>query len=202
MDKPISDAAHNNSSISHLAVFVNRVAPSRYCSKNYPELWLPVPLVICMKTYLKTNCVMKKIKNERRILTLTATVLALLVAASPAQGSGRNPNLGIIPPGSTYRGLSYGEWGAQWWKTIFSIPVVNGYHPLISGGAFEGEKGVVFLAAAAGGVTIDVTIRPGASLFVPVLNSECSVSSRTRSTGMTKPKCEPVRMVTSITRQG
>ena len=106
---------------------------------------------------------------------LTATVLALLVAASPAQGTGRNPNPGIIPPGSTYRGQSYGEWGAQWWKTIFSIPVVDGYHPLIGGGAFEGEKGVVFLAAAAGGVTIDVTIRPGASLFVPVLNSECSV---------------------------
>src|SRR5205823_13468866 len=69
-------------------------------------------------------------KNERRILTLTATVLALLVAASPAQG--RNPNPGIIPPGSTYRGQSYGEWAAQWWKTIFSIPVVDGYHPLIS----------------------------------------------------------------------
>jgi hypothetical protein len=106
---------------------------------------------------------------------LTATVLALLVAASPAQGTGRNPNPGIIPPGSTYRGQSYGEWGAQWWKTIFSIPVVDGYHPLISGGAFGGEKKVVFLAAAAGGVTIDVSIRPGASLFVPVLNSECSV---------------------------
>jgi hypothetical protein len=79
-------------------------------------------------------------KNQRRILTLTATVLALLVAASPAQGAGRNPNPGIIPPGSTYRGQSYGEWGAQWWKTIFSIPVVNGDHPVISGGAFEGEK--------------------------------------------------------------
>jgi hypothetical protein len=133
-----------------------------------------------MKTKILRNAliilnVMKKIKNERRILTLTATVLAMLVAASPAQGTGRNPNPGIIPPGSTYRGLSYGEWGAQWWKTIFSIPVVDGYHPLISGGAFEGEKGVVFLAAAAGGVTIDVTIRAGTSLFVPVLNLECSV---------------------------
>ena len=106
---------------------------------------------------------------------LTATVLALLVAASPAQGSGRNPNPGIIPPGSTYRGQSYGEWGAQWWKTIFSIPVVDGDHPLFSGGAFEGKKRVVFLAAAGGGVTIDVTIPPGTSLFFPVLNSECSV---------------------------
>src|SRR5207302_11160844 len=94
---------------------------------------------------------------------LTATVLALRVVASPAQG--RNPNPSIIPPGSTYRGQSYGEWGAQWWKTIFSIPVVNGYHPLSSGGAFEGDRRVVFLAAAGGGVTIDVTIPPGTSLF-------------------------------------
>jgi len=122
-------------------------------------------------------------KKERKInmkpqnlkSALTVTVLALLVAASSAQGSGRNPNPGVIPPGSTYRGQSYGEWGAQWWKTIFSIPVVDGYHPYFSGGAFEGEKGVVFLAAAAGGVTIDVTIPAGASLFFPVLNSECSV---------------------------
>jgi len=106
---------------------------------------------------------------------LTATVLALLVAASPAQGTGRNPNPGIIPPGSTYRGQSYGEWGAQWWKTLFSIPVVDGDHPFFSGGPFEGEKRVVFLAATGGGVTIDVTIPPGTSLFFPVLNSECSV---------------------------
>jgi hypothetical protein len=81
---------------------------------------------------------------------LTATVLALLMAVSPVQGSGRNPNPGIIPPGSTYRGQSYGEWGAQWWKTIFSIPVVDGDHPLFSGGAFGEERRVVFLAAAGG----------------------------------------------------
>jgi len=37
------------------------------------------------------------------------------------------------------------------------------------------EKRVVFLAAAGGGVTIDVTIPPGTSLFFPVLNLECSV---------------------------
>jgi hypothetical protein len=121
------------------------------------------------KMIMKTNLWF----NRNRLLS--AIVLALLVAASPAQGSGRNPNPGIIPPGSTYRGQSYGEWGAQWWKTIFSIPVVDGDHPLISGGAFGEEKGVVFLAAAGGGVTIDVTIPAGASLFFPVINSECSV---------------------------
>jgi len=37
------------------------------------------------------------------------------------------------------------------------------------------KKRVVFLAATGGGVTIDVTIPPGTSLFFPVLNLECSV---------------------------
>ena len=114
-------------------------------------------------------------KTSLKITALAAITLALLVAASPAQGAGRNLNPGIIPPGSTYRGQSYGEWGAQWWKTLFSIPVVDGDHPFFSGGAFEGEKRVVFLAATGGGVTIDVTIPPGTSLFFPVLNFECSV---------------------------
>jgi len=78
------------------------------------------------------------VKTSFKITALAAITLALLMAASPAQG--RNPNPGIIPPGSTYRGQSYGEWGAQWWKTLFSIPVVDGNHPFFSGGAFEGEK--------------------------------------------------------------
>src|SRR5205807_9717659 len=98
---------------------------------------------------------------------LTATVLALLVAASPAQG--RNPNPGIIPPGSMYRGQSYGEWGAQWWKTIFSIPVVNGYHPLFIGGALGEQRRIVFFTAAAGRVTIGLTIPVGSSLCLPVI---------------------------------
>ena len=71
-------------------------------------------------------------KTSLKITALAAITLALLVAASPAQG--RNSNPGIILPGSTYRGQSYGEWGAQWWKTIFSIPAVDGDHPFFSGG--------------------------------------------------------------------
>jgi hypothetical protein len=107
--------------------------------------------------------------------TLAAAVLALLFTTSPAPAAGRNPNPGIIPPGSTYRGLTYGEWGALWWSTLFAIPVVDGDHPLFSGGAFGEDKGVVFLAAVGGGATIDVTVPAGASLFFPVINAECSV---------------------------
>lgn len=108
-------------------------------------------------------------------LALPIGVLALLLASSGVQAAGRNPNPGVIPPDGTYRGLSYGEWGAQWWSTAFSIPVVDGDHPLFSGGAFGEHQGVVFLAAVGGGATIDVTIPAGSALFFPVLNAECSV---------------------------
>jgi hypothetical protein len=107
--------------------------------------------------------------------SMLAAALLMLAAGANAQAEGRNPNPGIVPSGSTYRGLTYGEWGALWWQTIFSIPIVNGDHPYFSGGAFGENKGVVFLAAAGGGITIDVTVPAGASLFFPVLNAECSV---------------------------
>ena len=108
-------------------------------------------------------------------LLAAAILAALALSGESSAGAGRNPNPGVIPVGSTFRGLSYGEWGAQWWISMFSIPVVDGKHPYLTGGAFGGDKGVVFLAALPGPVTIDVTIPPGAALFLPVMNAECSV---------------------------
>jgi hypothetical protein len=107
-------------------------------------------------------------------LLATAT-LALLVATSPAQAAGRKPNPGVIPPGSTFRGLTYGEWGARFWTKLFAIPVVGGSHPYLSGGAFEGDQGVVFLTASGNGATFDITIKAGTPILCPVLNAECSV---------------------------
>jgi hypothetical protein len=73
-------------------------------------------------------------------------------------------------------GLSYGEWGAMWWRAAFATPVVDGDHPVISGGAFGGDDGVVFLAAVVGApAQVEVTIPAGTPLFVPVINTECSV---------------------------
>lgn len=107
--------------------------------------------------------------------SILAVVLLMLTASLNASATGRNPNPGIVPPGGTYRGLSYGEWGALWWQTITAIPIVNGDHPYFSGGVLGESHGVVFLAATGGGATIDVTIPAGTPLFFPVLNAECSV---------------------------
>ncbi len=102
-------------------------------------------------------------------------VLVTLVAGSSAALAQPSVNPGVIQPNAQYRGLTYGEWGARWWQTAFSIPVVDDDHPLISGGAFGGEDGVLFLSPLAGGVTIELTIPAGTALFFPVVNAECSV---------------------------
>jgi hypothetical protein len=101
-------------------------------------------------------------------------VLAAAAGSPAALAQDSNGNPGVVPPNAHIRGLSYGEWEARWWQTLFSIPVVDGYHPGISGGAFGGEDGVVFLTGVPGGPTIHVTIRPGTALFFPVVNAECS----------------------------
>jgi hypothetical protein len=107
-------------------------------------------------------------------LVLGTVALAVILAHAPAQGGNSNP--GVIPPHAKFRGLSYGEWAARWWSTVLSIPVKDGEHPVLSGGAFPGDKGVLFLAGKGGAAAIlDITIPPGTPLFFPVVNAECSV---------------------------
>jgi len=48
-----------------------------------------------------------------------------------AVGQG-NPNPGVIPPHARVHGLSYAEWGAQWWRWAYSFPV-DQFPPLQSG---------------------------------------------------------------------
>ena len=104
-------------------------------------------------------------------------VLAALAAISQvAHSQGGNKNAEVIPPHAKFRGLSYGEWGARFWQAAFATPIVEGDHPFISGGAFGGEDGVVFLAGVVGSpAEVDVVIPSGTALFIPVINAECSV---------------------------
>ncbi len=111
-----------------------------------------------------------------KCVAVVLLVLVTLAAVSyDAQAADGNPR--VIPPEASYQGLTYGEWGAKWWQAAFSVPVVGGDHPLISGGAFGGENGVLFLSGVGGGggVTVALTIPPGTALFFPVVNTECSV---------------------------
>src|SRR5262245_59240163 len=109
---------------------------------------------------------------------LALSVLSLNLAPSAfAQGGNNNP--GVVPPKANYRGLTYGEWHARYWQAMLALPVVNGVHPFLTYGAFEGEEGVVYLAPSyydyATTSLVDVTVPAGTPLFMPVrADAECS----------------------------
>src|SRR5437016_136690 len=76
-------------------------------------------------------------------------LVALATVSYNAQAANADP--GIVPPDDTYNGLTYEKWEAKWWQAAFSLPVdKHGHHPLLNGGAFGGEDGVVFLSGVGG----------------------------------------------------
>jgi hypothetical protein len=97
-----------------------------------------------------------------------------VVVSHHALAKGGNANAGVIPPNAHFRGFTYEDLEAQFWQTLFDIPVVDGDHPLFSGGAVAGENGIVFLAAPFGGAELEITIPAGTALFFPIVNTECS----------------------------
>ena len=116
------------------------------------------------------------IRSARLVLLLAAFVPVTLFASAQA----RDQYTAVIPPHATYRGLTYGEWTAQWWQSVFATPVEGASHPLITGGGFDGENGIVFLSAPVAPVgspsaTISITIPSGSPLFFPIVAVECSV---------------------------
>jgi hypothetical protein len=118
---------------------------------------------------------------------LAAATLVLFLAGNAAMAA-RDPNNGIAKPQASYQGQSYGEWAVEWWTNMYSMPVVNGQHPLLSGGAIITERGA-FLATAPGGVaTIDVTIPHSTPIFIPIVNAECSTIEPDPFHGDTEPE--------------
>lgn len=111
-------------------------------------------------------------------LALLLGAVNLLAISYHAQAAAGNKIAQVIPPQANFRVLSYGEWEAEWWRSLFLIPVVDGNHPIISGGAFAVVNGVLFLSPAYYENIvhpIDVTVSAGTAIFVPVISFECSV---------------------------
>ena len=115
------------------------------------------------------------IKRAGSLAWLAAVLITFATAPRAVSGNGNSGNPGIIPPHAKFRGLSYGEWGARFWTKLFAIPVVGGSHLYLSGGAFDGDRGVVFLTASGNGASFEVTIQAGTPILCPILNAECSV---------------------------
>src|SRR5437660_12901041 len=102
---------------------------------------------------------------------LLAGGLVIGLTSQVARGSG-NPNPGVIPPQARAHGLSYGEWGAQWWRWAYSFPLAQ-FPPSQSGegDCSLGQSGPVWFLAGTvgqGPVTRSCTIPTGKALFFPI----------------------------------
>ena len=108
-------------------------------------------------------------------LTLCGMLLAgglVIGLTSQAAMVERNPNPGVIPPHARPYGLSYGEWGARWWRWAYSFPLAQ-FPPLQSGevDCSLGQSGSAWFLASTvgqGPVTRSCTIPTGKALFFPI----------------------------------
>jgi len=83
-----------------------------------------------------------------------------------------NSNPGVIPPHARAYGLSYAEWGVQWWRWAYSFPLAE-FPPLQSGelDCAAGQSGSVWFLAGTvgqGPVARSCTIPAGKALFFPI----------------------------------
>ncbi len=101
-----------------------------------------------------------------------ATFLGLIVALG---GIAQQAPAGIVPPGGSYAGRTYNDWQVLWWQTAFATPIVDGDHPLFSGGVLGEQDGVVMLTGVFGVASLDLTISNNTAIFFPILNIESSV---------------------------
>lgn len=99
----------------------------------------------------------------------TVIAAALLLASASLTSFGQNA--GVVPPGSTSYGHSYGEWTEIWWQWALSIPAAD--NPVLdSTGQFAGvgQSGPVwFLGSTFGGSERrTLTIPANKAVFLPV----------------------------------
>src|SRR4029077_10068164 len=124
---------------------------------------------------MKTTALLKSaVTHVKWILCgmLLAGGLVIGPTSQVASGAG-NPNPGVIPPHAQAYGLSYAEWGAQWWRCAYSFPLAQ-FPPLQPGelDCAAGQSGPVwFLAGTAGQgpVTRSCTIPTGKAIFFPII---------------------------------
>lgn len=111
-----------------------------------------------------------KICNRHLLSTLMLATMSLsLSQVSQAQDDRDNP--WVFSPHERFHGRTYAELGARWWVEGYSIPIINGDHPALSGGVFGWDRDLRFLVGGANPV-INVTVPEDTALFVPITNQE------------------------------
>ena len=110
---------------------------------------------------------------RRLLIALGAALLVGIAAVAPAIGAPSS-----APLNAHYRGKTYGEWSAAWWRWAFAEPATNSPLSDATGarcGVHQTEK-VFFLAGSPSStpLTRSCTVRPGTPLLIPTINAECS----------------------------
>ena len=114
-------------------------------------------------------------------IVLTVSISLVLLSGSISGVYAYDSNPRVLPPQSDAFGKTYGEWSAEWWQWVFSLPVDQ--NPLFdeegdcSNGA-NGQHGKVwFLAGTFSEVPVvrNCTVPPGKPLLIPIVATECSV---------------------------
>jgi hypothetical protein len=118
--------------------------------------------------------------------TFVATVVLILIAGSAVHAA-------VAAPNATVEGRTLPEWSAEWWKSVFAIPVYADdgttiIHPQFDAPLNEGDTvdtdyarpsadgRVTFLYGSffGGDIERSVTIPAGKPVFVPIVNTEWS----------------------------
>jgi hypothetical protein len=103
-------------------------------------------------------------RNVKRgfVLLASALLFSSVVLCALAGGKG-NQNPGVLPPNSRIAGLTYGEWGAEWWQWLLAIPATDAQgnitNPILATGDVD-----LSMAQPAG----DVWYLTGAIQFTPI----------------------------------
>jgi hypothetical protein len=136
---------------------------------------------------MKKSKSMKKLNSGKGLpigfVIVTMVILGLMMLA-PIAAAAANPNPNVLPPNSKPYGLTYGEWGAKWWKWAFSIGLSE--NPLVDDtgdNAANGQSGPVWFLAGkmctlpCGNPDVatanrEVNVPAGKALFFPILNVE------------------------------
>jgi hypothetical protein len=87
------------------------------------------------------------------------------------------PEFKIFPPSSKPFGLSYGEWSAEWWKWLSSIPgETNPSNDPVGKYCKTNQNGPVWFLAGSAGETQNrrCDVPAGKAILFPALTTECS----------------------------
>ena len=139
---------------------------------------------------------MKWKKRSTEQLTLVMTVVAFLGVILPSLSvlaRADTINAGVYSTIEKPYGLSYGDWTANFWKWVYSIPKdISPASDQTGKSCAQSQNGPVWflLGTISGSAERTCTIPAGKAILFPILNSECSYAETpTAKTGSELQTC-------------